>query len=89
MENSLPDNSPPGTFALDHCPHEKYTWRQRCLALREICRLCEPIPTRSQVLNPNASEASYKPEQRRGGTFLEGIYRGGTFRGGGAYLEPM
>ena len=56
-----------------------YVWKQRCLALREICRCREPVPTR--VLNPNASEASYKWEQRRGGTFLEGIYRGGTFRG--------
>ena len=30
--------------------------------LCEICRWREPVPTR--VLNPNASEASYKPKQR-------------------------
>ena len=30
----------------------------------EIWRWREPVPTR--VPNPNASEASYKPEQRRG-----------------------
>ena len=64
--------------------------------LCEICRCREPIPTR--VLNPNASEASYKPKQRsyrktcRGGTFLGGIYRGWNVPGGifreGVYLEP-
>ena len=51
----------------------------------------QPVPTR--FLNPNASEASYKTEQRRGGTFRGGIYRGGTFLGGifrrGIYLEPI
>ena len=46
----------------------------------------EPVPAR--VFNPNASKLNYKPEQRRGGTFLGGIYRGGTFRGG-VYLEPL
>ena len=35
------------------------------------------------VLNPNPSEASYKPEQRRGGTFL-GEYTG-VERSGGEY----
>ena len=69
MDNSLPDisspvTSPHGQFPSGHFPHEKYTWKQRCLALREICRWREPVPTR--VPNPNASEASYKPEQRRG-----------------------
>ena len=51
----------------------------------------KPVPTR--VLNPNASESSYKPEQCRRGTLLGGIYRGGTFRGlfsrGGVYLETL
>ena len=49
----------------------------------EICRWREPVPTR--VPNPNASKASYKPEQRRGGSihpegenFQEEKNRGGT-----------
>ena len=79
-EGATPVVSPP-----EHSPHEKYAWKQRYLALRKIYRWREPVPTR--VLNPNASEASYKPEQRRGGTFPGGIYRGGTFWGG-VYLEP-
>ena len=86
LEGSTPVVSPP-----EYSPHEKYAWKQRCLALREICRRRKPVPTR--VLNPNASEASYKPEQRRGGTFLGGIYRGRTELGGivrvGVYLEPI
>ena len=41
----------------------------------------EPVPTR--VLNPNASEVSYKAEQRRGGTFI-GEYTG-VERSGGEY----
>ena len=55
----------------------------------EICSWREPVPTR--VLNPNASDVSYKPKQRSykpenirffsGGTFLGGIYRGGASRG--------
>ena len=45
-----------------------------------------------RVLNPNASEAGYKPDRRRGGnTPWENIpwwnVPGGIFRGG-AYLEP-
>ena len=56
---SPPENSPrkvplrffpPGTFP----PNET--------RLCEICRWREPVPTRA--LNPNASEASYKPKQR-------------------------
>jgi len=70
-----PDTSLPGTS-----PHEKYTWKQRCLALRGVCRWREPVPTR--VPNPNASEASYKPEQRRGGCDIGGSARGGSV------LEP-
>ena len=47
----------------------------------------EPIPTR--VLNPNASEASYKPKQRmlqkneaKKNIFLGGILVGGILSGG-------
>ena len=44
---------------------------------------CEPVPTR--VLNPNASEASYKPEQRHvGGENSLGEYTG-VERSGGEY----
>ena len=32
-EDSTPVVSPP-----EHSPHENYAWKQRCLALREICR---------------------------------------------------
>ena len=59
-----PQAIPPRTLP----PHEKYTWKQRCQAFRKICRWREPVPTR--VLNPDASEASYKPEQRRGGNAI-------------------
>ena len=37
----------------------------------EIWRWRETVPTR--VPNPNASEASYKPEQGRGGSVLPGV----------------
>ena len=42
----------------------------------------EPVPTR--VLNANASEASYKPEQRGGGEHSLGEYTG-VERSGGEY----
>ena len=80
---------PPGKFPLEGStsfvsPHEKYAWKQRCLALREVCRWREPVPTR--ILNPNATEASYKLEQRRGEHSLgeyTGVERsGGNFPGG-------
>ena len=32
-EGATPFVSPP-----EHSPHEKYAWKQRCLALCEICR---------------------------------------------------
>ena len=54
----------------------------------------ERDPVETRVLNPNASEASYKPEQRRrgsvppGGETSGGEYRGGNFRGGKA-LAPF
>ena len=38
----------------------------------------EPVPTRV----PNPSEASYRPEQRRGGSAMGGIAVGGSNRGG-------
>ena len=60
-----PQGSTPVVSPLEHSPHEQCAWKQRCLALREICRWREPVPTR--VANPIASEASYKPEQRQGG----------------------
>ena len=60
--NIPPGRFHPGCFPPEHSPHEKYAWKQRCLALREICRWHEPVPTR--VLNPNASEASFKLKQR-------------------------
>ena len=71
-EYSPPENSTTVISPPEHSPHEKYTWKQRCLALREIFRWREPFPTR--FLDPNASEASYKPEQRRERTFLGGMY---------------
>ena len=48
----------------------------------EICRLREAVPTR--VPNPNASEACYKPEQRRRGSIPPELKnpRRGNFRRG-------
>ena len=49
----------PGTYYLDKIPPEKNPPEEIPLNAVE----CEPVPTR--VLNPNASEASYKQKQRR------------------------
>ena len=47
----------------------------------EICRWRKPVLTR--VPNPNASEASYKPEQHRGGSVPSGVKNpwGGNYQG--------
>ena len=47
---SLMDNSPPVTSPHGQFPHKKYTWKQRCLALREICSWREHVPTRVPIL---------------------------------------
>jgi len=87
----IPGQFPPGTSPPDTSSHEKYTWKQCCLALRKICRWREPVPTK--VPNPNAREASYKPEQRREGSDIGESARGEKCPGGtaqgGSVLEPV
>ena len=61
---------PLGQFPASYFP-TMYTWKQRCLALSEICRWREPVPTR--VSNPNAI---YKLE-RQGEEPWGGIAGGG------------
>ena len=68
-----PSCFPPATF-----PHEKNAWKQRCLVLRKIYRWREPVLT--SVLNLNASEANYKPEQCRGRNIPGCNVLGGIFR---------
>ena len=69
---NLPEKNPPGKN-----PPEK-------IALKAV--ESELVPTR--VLNPNASEASYKPKQRSYRKMKLIFYFRGDFFRGDFYLEP-